>query len=345
MDDSLRTFVEEINENPGVNFCAFDERGQFLCGVRAAVDKFPAIKNDGAVSVRGGYTFFKFRLRSTGYIGVLKGGGEAEKNYAFFISALARRDFSKNLSFSREEFFRALAFGEASYYQMNKFARKFSLPNKPACVMIVTADKGKAQDVLFVLMNYSSGEADCAFTIDENSCALVRFIDDAGEYSSVTEYATFLNQSVYEETGIKTTVAVGGTVSGAADVSVSFMQAQYVKKTVAFLNSRGDVHSFKEFTLVRMLEDLPEHRRTEYLKLLTDRRAREIFEDTEMIDTAEEFLGSNLNISETSRNLYLHRNTLMYRLDKIEKITGLDIRKFSDALIFRIVTVLSKLTR
>ena len=64
-----------------------------------------------------------------------------------------------------------------------------------------------------------------------------------------------------------------------------------------------------------------------------------------MLNTAEEFLESSLNTSETSRKLYLHRNTLTYRLDKIEKATGLNIRKFSDAVTFRLITVLAKLVR
>ena len=58
---------------------------------------------------------------------------------------------------------------------------------------------------------------------------------------------------------------------------------------------------------------------------------------------AEAFLESSLNVSEASRNLFMHRNTLMYRLDKIERVTGLNIRKFSDAVTFRILSVLHRL--
>jgi len=71
----------------------------------------------------------------------------------------------------------------------------------------------------------------------------------------------------------------------------------------------------------------------------------EVFNDAEMVDTADEFLESSLNVSETARKLYLHRNTLIYRLDKIEKETGLNIRRFSDAITFRLISLLSKLVR
>jgi carbohydrate diacid regulator len=92
-----------------------------------------------------------------------------------------------------------------------------------------------------------------------------------------------------------------------------------------------------------MLEDIPEGKLNQYLAEITDEHCAEVFEDEEMLTTAEAFLQSSLNVSETSRNLYMHRNTLLYRLDKIEKATGLNIRLFSDAVSFRVLTVLYKL--
>ena len=94
-----------------------------------------------------------------------------------------------------------------------------------------------------------------------------------------------------------------------------------------------------------MLEDVPESRLREYTGQFRIENAEEVLADEDMITTAEEFLENSLNISETSRNLYMHRNTLMYRLDKIERITGLNIRKFSDAVTFRVITILYKLLK
>ena len=92
-----------------------------------------------------------------------------------------------------------------------------------------------------------------------------------------------------------------------------------------------------------MLEDISETRLAEYLADLTDENFKEIFENEEMLTTAEEFLQNDLNVSETSRKLYMHRNTLLYRLDKIEKATGLNIRSFSEAVSFRVLTLIHRL--
>ena len=95
--------------------------------------------------------------------------------------------------------------------------------------------------------------------------------------------------------------------------------------------------------LVKMLEDASESKLIQYLSELMDDETQEILEEEEMVTTAEEFLRCSLNVSETSRNLYMHRNTLLYRLDKIEKATGLNIRLFPDAVSFRVLTILYKL--
>ena len=64
--------------------------------------------------------------------------------------------------------------------------------------------------------------------------------------------------------------------------------------------------------------------------------------DQETLNTIQKFFENNLNVSETSRQLYVHRNTLVYRLDKIEKHTGLDLRKFDDAIIFKVAMLVKK---
>lgn len=64
--------------------------------------------------------------------------------------------------------------------------------------------------------------------------------------------------------------------------------------------------------------------------------------DDETLATVNKFFENNLNVSETSRQLYIHRNTLVYRLDKLQKMTGLDLRNFDDAIIFKITLMVSK---
>ncbi len=345
MDNDIKIFAEEIIEKTGVKFAVFDENGGFLTGSSSNVDKISTDFEGIVPSPQYNATLFKMKFRSKNYVGSVAGAGKTERNYAYLISELAEKDSSKSAPLSREEFFRSVILGEASYFQISRYAGKYGFTDKPACVTIITVEKGNVKDVLEVIENYG-GDSDYALLLGEDQCVLINFTDElSAEYHSSTEYAEFLVQSVYEETGISVSAAIGGTVKNVADLSASFNQAATVKRMSKSIGTKGRVHSFKEYLLIKMLEDLPKYKLNEYLDLLMDEKAREIFEDEEMTSTAEEFLENNLNVSETSRKIYLHRNTLMYRLDKIEKATGLNIRKFSDAVTFRLITVLSKLAR
>ena len=82
-----------------------------------------------------------------------------------------------------------------------------------------------------------------------------------------------------------------------------------------------------------------------YFDSLLEKNGADVITDEELMDTAEEFMKNSLNISETSRNMYIHRNTLIYRLDKIEKEMGLNLRNFSDAITFRLIKILNTLIK
>ncbi|MBQ9485767.1 MAG: helix-turn-helix domain-containing protein [Clostridia bacterium] len=342
METDVITFAQNIRDNTGIGLDVYSETGEFLFGEDKGgfSQNFEGVYADGANS----RTLFKFRYKNKNYVGSVAGVNSASKNYAYLICELAEQSFAKS-NLSKEEFFKSVLFGEASYYTIKKYARKYCRESK-ACVLLVSFDAAREEEVLNVISGYAEGSSDFACALEDGLCVLVKFSEEEnGEYRSAAEYAEFLEQSVYEETGLKVGVYIGGTVENVADLSSSFNQAVAAHRMNAAVNNRVGVHSFKEFIMVKMLEDLPKYKLSEYLGMLLDPSAREIFDDKEMINTAEEFFENSLNVSETARKLYLHRNTLNYRLDKIEKTTGLNIRRIPDAITFRMITVILKLVR
>ena len=105
------------------------------------------------------------------------------------------------------------------------------------------------------------------------------------------------------------------------------------------------IYSYKEYVMIKMLSEIPEESLSSYVGTVLDRDGRQILDDPELMETAEQFLKNSLNISETSRSMYMHRNTLIYRLDKIENATGLNLRHFNDAVVFHLLTILKKLAK
>ena len=226
---------------------------------------------------------------------------------------------------------------------MQTYAIKYSVPESPCFALAVSSDL-KAGELMSFLTQYAGEEADTAVAVTGKDCAFIKFMDEDTEYQSSADFANFLARSLLEEVGVKVRIGVGGTVRHFEEIASSYRQANTALRMSGIFNSGGEVHTYREFVLVKMLEDLPEAKLGEYLSILLDGEAKELLKDEDMVNTAEEFLENNLNVSETARNLYMHRNTLMYRLDKIERVMGLNLRNFSDAVTFRVITILYKLT-
>lgn len=346
MEADIILFINGIKEKTGINFSVYGADGNIVCG-EAGVSSTVSTDIEGITAMeKENCTLFPIKYKNKLFIGRVEGATEVEKNYAYLIAELAENSYFKEFGLSRADFCKAILLGEANYTQINRYMRKYSMKDMPAFVMVISISSNMIGEVENILKNYSADSSDFVKSVDDGQLAFVKFIDDdTGEYQSSTEYAEFLYQTIYEETGERVKIAIGGTVKTVADLHSSFLQAMSAVRMRDAISSKGDIHSFKEYTLIKMLEDLPKYKLNEYLEVLFDSGSREIFTDPEMVSTAEEFLENSLNVSETSRKLYLHRNTLIYRLDKIEKATGLNIRKFSDAVTFRLITVLSKLVR
>ena len=328
--------VQTVSEKINVPIAFYPENGK-VGGVPFCDKQFESVTDDGS------YTFFRFSFKGVGYIGVLTGATEKESSLATLLPAYIESFTESETALSKTEYLKRILLGESTTSGVYKYATKFSLKGAPCFVIIIRVPKMMAE-TLAVIKQYGGNSLDTAVQMNENTCALVKFVDKkVDEHQSSVDYAEFLAQSLKEELGIDALLGVGSTVRELKDVAVSYAHAENALRYADVFETQGNVHSYREFILVKMLEDLPEGKLNEYLAELADENVKELFEDEEMLVTAEEFLNASLNVSETARNLYVHRNTLLYRLDKIEKTTGLNIRSFSDAVSFRVLTVLYRL--
>ncbi len=329
MDKEIKKFINLIKEKTGL--CVEE------CETSPCLESGEAFRTDTA----NNKVYFAVKSRLKSYNLVLEGSGKAEENYAKLIIGLAENYFFSDTELSRAEFFKSALYGELKAVQIERYMSKFALPESPCFVMIITGEK-EVDGVDDVILGYGENQSDFLIETEKGRFALVKFVDEnSRDYRSSREYAEYLVQSVYDETGENLNVAIGGTVDSVAEVYKSYSQAFSAFNMAKTISLRGRVHCYNEYMFFKILEDLPKHKTGEYLDILYTPSAKEIFEDKELLETAEEFLENSLNISETARRLYLHRNTLSYRLEKIEKGTGLDIRKFSDAVTFRIMWALS----
>ena len=332
----LEKIVKQIAEKLNIPFLFYAENTR-PTNVPICDRQFEGVTDDGK------YTFFRFMHRNVGYIGVLLGAGDTEKNYAALLPSYIESFAETKAELSKMEHLKRILLGECSSMSIYKYATKYSVRGV-ACFVIVLRVPKLMKETLALLEQYGGNSLDTAVQMSDEQCVLVKFVsEEDSEYHSTVDYAEFLVQSLREELGIHVQAGVGATVHELKDVAMSYIGAENALRYADVFEIQGEVHSYREFLLVKMLEGIPEVKLTQYLAEMTDEHFKEIFEDEEMLNTAEAFLQSSLNVSETSRNLYMHRNTLLYRLDKIEKATGLNVRQFSDAVSFRVLTVIYRL--
>ena len=140
-------------------------------------------------------------------------------------------------------------------------------------------------------------------------------------------------------------VAYGGKAKSLKELSRSFKEAATAMEVGKIFYEEQKVNAYASLGIGRLIYQLPESLCRMYLKeVFGDRNLlEELDEETQM--TAREFFKNSLNVSETSRKLFLHRNTLVYRLEKMAKETGIDIRKFDDAMTFRFSMMVARYMR
>ncbi len=269
----------------------------------------------------------------------LDGTGEEAESKAKLVGYLVSNSDAREVLPDKAEYLRNILLGEGTGWYIYRFLTKFNLTDAP-CFAVELLIPKRIEEALAHIENCLSDSPDMVVRMDDMHLVVVKFME-ADE--TPLEFGRFLSQSLYEELGVKASIGIGCEMKSFLDIASSYRQASTAVRVSTLFRSDFKVHTYREYLLVKMLEDLPKDRLKEYMEQFYVESADEVFEDPDMMETAERFLENSLNISETSRDLFMHRNTLMYRLDKIERITGLNIRKFSDAVTFRVITILYKL--
>ena len=347
MDIEIIQAIGHLKEKIGkeIRVYSADENDFYSTKEAEVIERYSGKVTDTVFSEQNKKTYFSFKYNAVRYTGYIDGENEADKTIATLIGAFLENGASREPSDGKDYSLKSAVIGECSGIRLQKVISKFSIPDSRCTTLAVNVPSGKVEDVVNFMETFKSDERDICLATDDFTCAYVRFGSSAedSEYRSLTDYANLLIQSLDEELGITVKVGIGSSVSGFSDCSVSYRQALTAMRMDGIFGSKSSVATYKEYVLVKMLEDMPKHKLQEFLDILEDQDAKSMFADGEMVATAKEFLHTSLNVSETSRNLYMHRNTLMYRLDKIERATGLDIRKFQDAMTFRLIMILHKL--
>ena len=177
--------------------------------------------------------------------------------------------------------------------------------------------------------------------ISEQDVVIVREIEKDIEITVVEEYAASLMEKCAEEYGAKTLIGISTMVEGLKDLAKAYKEARISIEVGKVFDIEKPIMSYESLGIGRLIYQLPITLCEIFLGEVFKKGALETL-DRETLMTVQAFFENNLNVSETSRKLFVHRNTLVYRLEKIRKLTGLDLREFENAVTFKVALMVKK---
>ncbi len=210
------------------------------------------------------------------------------------------------------------------------------------CVLlfqIEQVDKSTAYSILGELIPLT--EADALVEIDRHVVALIKDMENIDGFGELYQFAQAAQETLMEEAVKTAKVGIGEVKHTLAQLGESYLEAKKAMEVGRIFSGEESIHIFRRLMLERFLMNVPREESMHYHSLLFNRKNAKLFND-EMLQTIEMFFRKDLNLSDTARQLFIHRNTLVYRLDKVQRQTGLDLRRFDDAVTFKILYELKK---
>jgi carbohydrate diacid regulator len=206
-------------------------------------------------------------------------------------------------------------------------------------IRIVSANDISAFDVIQNL--FPDKNKDFVFNITESDIVLVKEIKNDVESKDLEKLARSISDTLSSEFYTRVNVGIGTVVVGVKDLARSFKEAQVALEVGKVFDTDKVIISYDNLGIARLIYHLPTTLCETFLQEVFKRGSIESL-DHETLFTIQKFFENNLNVSETSRKLFVHRNTLVYRLEKIKKLTGLDLREFDHAIIFKIALMVKR---
>ena len=182
---------------------------------------------------------------------------------------------------------------------------------------------------------------DFVINISESDIAIVKEVRPNIEPKDLEKLARSVVDSLGTELYSKILVGIGTAKTGIKELALSFKEAQAALEVGKVFDTEKTIVNYDNLGIARLIYQLPTTLCEMFLREIFKRGSIESL-DSETLFTIQKFFENNLNVSETSRKLFVHRNTLVYRLEKFRKLTGLDLREFDDAIVFKVALMVKK---
>lgn len=347
----LLSTVEGLKSISGIDFGVFDTEGKTLASTfennHASEDVVLSfVKSPADSQVIKGYQFFKiFDEQQLEY--VLLTNGESENSYmagkmaAFQIQSLL---VAYKERFDKDNFVKNLLLDNLLLVDIYSRAKKLHIDTEiKRVIFIIETSYEKDSAALDTIRSLLGGKKkDFVTAVDENNIIVVKELSEKDGNRELARMAKDMLAILKAETGDEHLhISYGTIVNDLKEVSKSYKEAKMALDVGKIFFAEKDIVAYSTLGIGRLIYQLPLPLCKMFIREIFEGKSPDEF-DEETLATINKFFENSLNVSETSRQLYIHRNTLVYRLDKLQKSTGLDLRVFEDAITFKIALMVVK---
>ena len=347
----LLNTIEGLKGISRIDFCVFDVEGKVLAttsdnghnyeDVVLSFGESPADSQE----IQGCQFFKIFDEQQLEYI--LLADGENEDVYmvgkiaAFQIQNLL---IAYKERFDKDNFIKNLLLDNLLLVDIYNRAKKLHIDtDAKRVIFIIETSREKDSAALDNVRSLLGGKSrDFITAVDEKNIIVVKELSEKDGSKEMDKMAKDMLSILKEDTGDEHIhIAYGTVVNDIKEVSKSYKEAKMALDVGKIFFDEKDIVAYSTLGIGRLIYQLPLPLCKMFIKEIFEGKSPDEF-DEETLATINKFFENSLNVSETSRQLYIHRNTLVYRLDKLQKSTGLDLRVFEDAITFKIALMVVK---
>lgn len=346
----LQTTIDGLKNITRIDICVMDIEGKALATTTNNIEEYEEavmafVDSPADSQVLQGYQFFKvFDEHQLEYVILAKGDSDdvymVGKLAAFQIKSLL---VAYKERYDKDNFIKNLLLDNLLLVDIYNRAKKLHIQtNARRIVFLIETKNEKDLTALETIKGLFAGKKkDFITQVDEKNIILVKEIQLNEDYEDMEKVAKVILDMMNTEAMTKVHVSYGTIVKELKDVSRSYKEAKMALDVGKIFYSDRSVIAYSSLGIGRLIYQLPMPLCKMFIKEIFGDKTPDEFDD-ETIATINKFFENSLNVSETSRQLYIHRNTLVYRLDKLQKSTNLDLRVFDDAITFKIALMVVK---
>ena len=346
----LQNTIDGLKGITRIDLCIIDVEGKVLAATFLEAEEFvePAltfVESPADSQVVNGCQFFKvFDDHQLEYILLARG----DSDDVYMVGKIASFQIQNLLvaykeRFDKDNFIKNLLLDNLLLVDIYNRAKKLHIDTEVRRgVFIVETNRDKDGNELERIRSIFGGKTkDFVTAVDEKNIIVVKEVAENEGYEELNKTAEVIVNLFRSDAENDIHVAYGTIVGEIKEVSRSYKEARMALDVGKIFFEDKDVIAYSTLGIGRLIYQLPIPLCKMFIKEIFDGKSPDEF-DEETITTINKFFENSLNVSETSRQLYIHRNTLVYRLDKLQKATGLDLRVFEDAITFKIALMVVK---